>query len=87
MATDNISFKRIATFYDIRELLKCKLSSQNIPSSVNKIKDLVMKLAQIIRLHISNEITKVIKDGERLSLAMYEWTSIAMRTYFNLAIF
>jgi hypothetical protein len=46
-----------------------------------------MKFAQKIRLHISNEITKAIKDGERLSLAMDEWTSIANRRYFNLVVF
>jgi hypothetical protein len=59
---------------------------ENVPSSTNKIRDIVNKYADKIKDQIIGEIKEDLQS-HKLSIAMDEWTSCANKRYINIVVF
>lgn len=81
-AKDGCPFRLFTESKDMRKLFQS--SGHNLPKSATAIRNIVVKEADIKKLHLHDEIQKLLKDNHKFSISFDEWTSLRNRRYISL---
>jgi hypothetical protein len=84
-ACDGLSFRVFVSSSDLRRALSA-LGFGNLPTSVETVKQLVMRHGQKVRTFITNEIASRKRQGQRFSVSFDEWTSTRNRRFMNVNV-
>ena len=84
VAVDGISVNAVTKSEFIRESFSDKGFS--LPKSPTSVMNMIYKQYEIVTTNIKNEIKALLKDGEKFSVSLDEYSSLRNRRYLNINI-